>query len=89
MPFCSGFSAAMIHLRQDVETVVLKRLIGTEIRRVESRMLASCGQKNGPKVVPARILGDARMDALLAALDVPAQRSRTARLDCRHDADLA
>src|SRR5215208_1255747 len=54
LPFCSGFSAAMIHLRQDVETVMLERLIGTEIRRVESRILASCGQKNGPKVDPLR-----------------------------------
>jgi hypothetical protein len=33
---------------------VLERLIGTEIRRVESPILASCGQKNGSKVDPLR-----------------------------------
>jgi hypothetical protein len=36
------------------KAVVLERLIGTEIRRVESPILASCGQKNGPKVDPLR-----------------------------------
>ena len=39
--------------------------------------------------VATGIVGDARVRAVLAALDVPAQRGRAARLDCRHDAELA
>src|SRR3954470_12877547 len=49
LPFCSGFSAVMIHLRQDVETVVLERLIGTEIRRVESRDTSLMWPKKWPQ----------------------------------------
>ena len=38
--------------------------------------------------VAAGIIGDARMSAGLAALDVAAERSRAAYLDRRHDAAL-
>src|SRR5215472_4975410 len=37
----------------------------------------------------ARIVGDAQVGALLAALDMTAQRRRSAALDRRHDLELA
>jgi len=39
--------------------------------------------------VATGVVGDARVRAVLATLDVTAERSRAARLDCRHDAELA
>ena len=43
----------------------------------------------GAMTVATGIVGDARVRAVLAALDVPAERGRAASLDCRHDAELA
>ncbi len=43
----------------------------------------------GTMAVAARIVGDARMSAVLATFDVSAERRGTTNLDCRHDATLS
>src|ERR1700730_592565 len=43
----------------------------------------------GTMAVAARIVGDERVPALLAARDVPAESRRAAALDGRHDLQLA
>lgn len=61
------------------KAVVLERLIGTGIRRVESPILASCGQKNGPKVDPLRsgqALQGLSCTATLCAHSVVARQTR-------------
>jgi hypothetical protein len=39
--------------------------------------------------ITAGIVGDAQVRAIFAALDMPAQRRRSAALDRRHDLELA
>jgi hypothetical protein len=39
--------------------------------------------------VATRVVGDAAVATILAALDMPAERGRAALLDCRHDLELS
>ena len=52
-------------------------------------LLGSDGLALRTMPVAAGVVGDAQVDAVLAALDMTAQRHRSAALDRRHDLELA
>ena len=56
---------------------------------VDQPLLGSNGLALGTVPVAAGVVGDAQVRAVLAALDMTAQRRRSAALDRRHDLELA